>query len=1103
MFACLHARSWFSFLNGGSSPEALADRASRLGVKALALTDRNGVYGAARLYKVCTLLGIKPIYGAELTLDDGTPLVLLARSNDGYANLCRLLTEAHQRDRLDPRLSLNDLGEYTADLFCLTGARGSRLRNLVEERKLDEARRLLRRLRAIFGDGFFVELCHHARRGDSMDNAILFRLAADEDIAPVASGDVHYAAGEDYMRYDLLTCIRLGLTVFDAHRERPVNAEACLRSREAMRCLIPYPAAFDNAARIAEACQVELFPGHVVPPHTRLPAGVDDGAAYLRSLCRAALPRLYPNEKARVRAAAQMDRELAVIIDLELEEFFLVVREVIDEARRRNIRCAGRGSAANSIVAYLLGITAVDPVRHRLLFERFLHRGRKGTPDIDVDFDSDRRDEIIAWMEERFGMEQTAMTATLITYRLRSALRDSAKALGYPLPLVDRMCKAVPHAGAGQVRVYRDNLTEVAGESPLLETLLDMVERLEGCPRHLGLHSGGMVLSRIPLYKLTPVQVSANGVKVVQFDKDDVEAFGLVKFDVLGLRMLATIGEALEVIERSEGRAAPLDEAPLDEPKVFNLIRAGKTIGVFQIESQGQMHLLAQHQPEVFDDLISEVALFRPGPLQGGMVNPFVRRRRGMEPVHYEHPDLEPVLRDTYGVILFQEQILEIAHRFAGMSLEEADDFRALMSKFRDPGEMERMRGAFVGGAVARGVPPATADSVFDKVSKFVGYGFCRSHAAAFAKTVYQSAWLKVFYPAAYMAAFMQHRPGFYPLLTLEEEARRMGVAILLPCINRSGVRYDIERGASDEPWRIRKPLSSIKHVSDEDARAVVMERLAAPFSSVEDFMLRVRPARDVAEALARGGAFDGLAGDARRALWLVGVLLRRLAPEQDDTPRLALETPLVVPRDVPALEQLDSGEQVAWDFATHGAARVHPMTLIRRSLNDLEVRPIGTAYRMRSRKRFRSDPDPQLLTAGIVILRQRPPTARGVMFVTIEDETGFMQCVVLPEVQEILMRTITGPALIVQGPLHIMGNWRGLVVEQAWPLRSVAGGFSGHPSASGGQDQHVRQAEYSEQELRALSKAMRRAYMVDSDGRLVVHTSGPLQQGAVTRRTS
>ena len=721
-FVHLHVRSWFSFLAGGSSPRSLAKYAHAAGMSALALTDLNGLYGTVRFQKACRALGIHPIVGAEVTVMGYSSLVLLAKNLDGYQNLCRLLTEAHLNDRDEPSVQLGSLARCSSDLICLTGGRSGHLWQLASSNSLSRATAWLLALREIFSDNLFVELTHSLAPEDRRVLSRMVHLAADNGVRSAASNDVRFATRADYRRYDLLSCIRLGVSVSQPHEQRPKNAEAYLKTEGELRRLIPGDEAFESTEVIARHCQVNLVPEYITPPAASLPEGTV-ASHYLRSLCVGSIDDYYPPAE-RPSAAAQLDKELAVISDLDLDEFFLVVREVTQEAQQRGIRCAGRGSAANSIVAYLLGITAVDPIRHNLLFERFLHGGRKGTPDIDVDFDSDRRDEIITWMEERFGIEQTAMTATLITYRLRLALRDVAKALGWPLPVIDAMTEKVPSRNVCEVREYRDQIASVLGESPLFELLLDMVEQLDECPRHLGQHSGGMVLSRKDLSHFSPVQMSANGVKVMQFDKDDIEAMGLVKLDVLGLRMLACLSEAVELVERHEGLEIDLDRVPLDDNAVFELIRSGQTLALFQIESMGQMHLIARNQPEVFDDLITEVALFRPGPLQGGMVHPFVRRRRGEEPVVYDHPDLEPLLADTYGVILFQEQILEVAHRFAGMSLEDADDFRALMSKHHDPVKMEKMRVEFVAGAVARGVPLQAAELVYDKVSHFVGYGF-------------------------------------------------------------------------------------------------------------------------------------------------------------------------------------------------------------------------------------------------------------------------------------------------------------------------------------------------------------------------------------------
>ncbi len=1053
MFAHLHVRSWFSFQAGGASPEKLAARAAALGMKAVALTDVNGVYGAVRFQKACRLHGIKPIIGAEVHVEDGM-LVLLARSAEGYANLCRLLTRAHLRDRDAPTATLDELRDHAADLHALTGTRGSRLWRFVEDRRADLALGWLEELAKIFGEHLSIEVAHHEQPGDTLRADRLSRLAEATGIPLLATGDVRYALRDDYRLYDLLTCVRLGITVFEPHPERPQNAQAFLKDEAELRRLLPYPAAFARAEAVAAGCDLNLVPEHLTPPAARVPEGTT-ARAHLVALCYKALPRFYPPER-RARAEAQLRKELGVISGLELDGFFLVVHEVVVESRRRGIRCAGRGSAANSLVAYLLGITAVDPIAHRLLFERFLHGGRKGTPDIDVDFDSDRRGEIIAWMEERFGEAQTAMTANVITYRLRSALRDAAKALGWPLETVNKLSKAVEHRSARHVRDYRVPIEGVLGRSPLLEVLLDSVEGMHECPRHLGQHSGGMVLSSKPLFHFTPIQRSANGVKVTQFDKDDTEALGLVKFDVLALRMLACISEAVELIHRHIDPDFDLDSVPLDDVPTFNMIRASDTMATFQIESQGQLHLLARNQVDCFEDLIAEIALFRPGPVQGNMVNPFVRRRRGMEPVQYDHPDLEPILKDTFGIILFQEQNLEIAHHFAGMSLEEADEFRRLMSKYRNREEMEKLRGRFVAGAVGRGVDPEIADKVFNHVSFFVGYGFCRSHAAAFAKTVYQSCYLKRHYTAAYMAAFMQHRPGMYDLMTLEQDARRFRVPTLLPEVNQSGTRYDIERTAEGR-WAIRKPLAAVAGMSADDARAVFMERLRGPFESVEDLYRRVNLDVDLFKSLAQSGAMDALAGGSRRALWQVGLLARRNGrPGEVPQPSL-FDLPVFTEADLPSFPALGEAERLRWDYRTHGAGRSHPMTLLRRQLGELEIRTIDTCWKFGRAVKGRPGGLPPILTvAGLSILRQRPPTAKGVLFVTIEDETGFIQCVVRPEALERMDHVIRSAALIVRGQLLTAGNWRGLVVTDAWRLDGIFGGYEGHPSQASGRDRLV-----------------------------------------------
>ena len=1109
MFVHLHTRSWFSFQAGGSCPVDLVQRAAHLGQPALALTDRHGVYGTVRFQKACRDAGLHAVLGAEV-LVDGAPLVLLARDGGGYRDLCQLLTRAHLSAagisllddnqipadtsapwptdrRLVPAITCNELATLSARLLCLTGGRDGQLWQLLSRRRHDVARTWLNTLQDIFGDAIYVELTHGLLPDDGRVARRLHELAHHAGVPTVVTNDVRYATPQHWQRYDLLTCMGLNHPVAEPHVQRPRNAEAYLKSETQLRRLLPYcPDAFDRTIEVAERCRVDLVPEYITPPSATIPDGIT-ADKLLVDLCHEGLGRLYVPQK-QPAAREQLHKELHVICGLKLEEFFLVVREVVAEAKARGIRCAGRGSAANSIVAYLLGITAVDPIRHNLLFERFLHGGRKGTPDIDVDFDSDRRDEVIDWMEQRFGIEQTAMTATLITYRLRLALRDVAKALGWPMQVVDKLSQSVPSGQARDVEEHRSPITKVLGASPLTDLLCQRVADLHGCPRHLGLHSGGMILSRKPLSHFTPIQVSANGVKVVQFDKNDVEAMGLVKLDVLGLRMMACLSEGAAMAQRHEGADIDFDGMPLDDPAVFELICTGKTVGMFQIESQGQMHLIAKNQPEVFDDLVAEVALFRPGPLQSGMVHPFIRRRRGWDPIVYEHPSLEPILRDTYGVILFQEQILDVAHRFAGMSLAEADDFRSLMSKVHDPERMAEMGVIFVAGAVALGVPQAIAESVFENVSHFIGYGFCRSHAAAFAQTVYHSAWMKRYHPAAHMAAFMQHRPGFYNLMTLEQEARSFGVSVLLPHINQSGTRYDLTR-ADDGTLAIRKPLTAIKGLSDEVAEQIAWARMAGPFTSIEDLATRVFLDRKVLDGLARSGALDVLAGNSRDALWQVGVASNRLAAREDTTDGDTLfDLPLILPEDLPELQPLTSAERLSWDYKTHGAGRTHPISLARRQLTDLHIQPIDACFRYmpidsghsaagrsasrttqhefapqsgansgrQDGARHHSATDsrgPLISVAGIVIMRQRAPTAKGFMFVTLEDETGFLQCVVPPKLYERYYDTLIQPSIIFRGQLQATEGWRGIVVREAWPLEGVFGGYSGFPSAAGGQD--------------------------------------------------
>jgi error-prone DNA polymerase len=1012
----------------------LVAAAADQGQKAVALTDIHTVAGAVQFSKECRAAGIKPIIGATV-LVDGFPLVLLCADREGYANLCDLLTLAH-RDRLQPGLDLDDLCPYdTEGLFCLTGDHWGAVATLLRQKRRQHARCLLQKLGHLFPDRLFIELTQQRRPGDRAMIRALCQLAGELNLPLVAANGVRHAAPDGFALFDALTCARLGITIADPHPERPVNDQAFLRS-EAQMIKLGFPtAAITNTHAIADLCNVDLLAEAVTPPRACLPPG-KSAPYFLRKLCGAAFRRRYP--QGSEKATTILKRELSVISELGLDEFFLVVREVIQFARSRGIRCSGRGSAANSLVAYLLGITGVDPIRHNLLFERFLHTGRKGMPDIDVDFETHRRHEVIAWMAQRFGEEHTAMTANVITFRLRLAVREMAKVLGYPLPLIDKVCKVLPHASCRHVREHRTELAALLGESVMLESLMCLVEQLPGCPRHLSLHSGGMILSRLPLRYLSPIQSSANGVRQMQFNKDDVEALGLIKFDVLGLRTLSVVTEAVDLVQADTGQAPDVDVLPLDDPKTYELIRQGRTMSVFQIESPGQWNLLSRSQPQVFDDLVAQVALFRPGPLQGNMVHPYILRRRGLQPVTYPHPSLEPVLRDTYGIILFQEQVLEVAHHFAGLTLAEADEFRRLMSKFRSSEQMESMRSQFVQGAIARhGVTLALANHVFDLVAKFVGYGFCRSHAAAFAHTVYQTAYLKAHYAAAYMAAVLEHKPGFYPLNTVLQEARHCGVRVLPVDIHRSDVKYRLEGGA------IRVPLTQIKGLSVEAAAEIVLERATAPFQSLQDLYGRVRLGKDIWDNLARSGALDAF-GARRQVLWQIGELIRRIGPSGQA--QLSLDEAWQ-DYDVPQLRKLTPAQRTAWDFQTQGLTTgPHPVALHRPYLDRLGATPI--------RNLFEAQPGVRALTAGVVISRQRPPTAKGMVFVLLEDETGVLPTAITPPAYEKYSRQVREPGLLVEGQLEgsgpgQVGRYRSVLIHRLWPLDRVLGGYGGHPGSN------------------------------------------------------
>jgi error-prone DNA polymerase len=1049
----LHVHSNFSFLDGASPPDRLLRRARDLGMSALALTDHHGLYGVVRFIHAARAHGIKPIIGAELSLRkeeaDGSianpHLVLLAKDRRGYANLCRIITRAQLDYQDDPQIALSDLAPHADGLIALSGCRRGEIPSYLLAGDRDGAADAIARYVDIFGEDFWIELEHHLLPDDSMLVGALLDLAGQTGVRCTLANDVHYANPHEYRLRDVMACIGTRTTLDEWSERRHANAEYYLKSEAELRAAFGLPDhIFDACAaateEIAASCDLELLAVACRPPDFPVPEG-ETAFSYLYRLCQEGVRRLYRPLTPAV--SNQLAHELSIIEEMGLASFFLCVWDIVRFSQEHGIRCAGRGSAADSIVAYVLGITAVDPIANNLLFERFLNPGRVGMPDVDIDFDSRRRDEVIAYILERYTSEHAAMVANVITYRSRSAFRDVAKAMGFSPSLIDHLAGKLSYRGVTHMREELalagvathtappdaggtgTDLVEVVDDIAPLHRVLELCEQLDGYPRHLSLHNGGMLITAEPLVDVVPLEYATSGVRVCQFNKDDVELLGLIKFDILGLRTLSIVDEAVRSIETARGIHLEIDSLMLDDPAVFDLICSSKTIGIFQIESPGQWALLARSQPRTFGDLIVQIALFRPGPLQGGMVNPYVERRLGREPVTFPHPSLERCLEDTLGVVIFQEQVLQVAHDFAGLSYADADGLRRAMSHYRTDEQMDVCRVAFVESAVGLGRDRELAERMYEAIAYFSGYGFCRSHAAAFAKTVYQTAFLKVYYPAEFLAAILSNEPCcYYPTQTVIEEARKWGIRVLPVDINRSSARYSVEHGA------IRMGLMQVKGMTENAAEGIVEARGRRSFSSFAEFWRRTTTHRDIAENLIAVGAFDTLGRNRRALLWQLEEIVRTVPRDASVHTRSYVHTADTVVPSLPPLTELDVA---GLDFTLQGAsARYSIMSFYRRSLKrarvlsigQLEGRSAGTVAR----------------TAGIIISRQQPPTAKGMTFLVLTDEEGELPVAVFPNVYREYRLTINGSSsLVIEGTIQRERHVTSLLAKRVWRLNEVA----------------------------------------------------------------
>ncbi|MCL3861928.1 error-prone DNA polymerase [Actinotalea sp. K2] len=1109
-YAELHAHSAFSFLDGASQPEELVLEAARLGLSGLALTDHDGLYGVVRFAQAARAVGMPTIFGAELHLagPDGaldpptgspdpraTHLVVLARGDAGYRSLSRAIAEAHlatgAKGAADYRLA--DLAARAdGQWLVLTGCRKGAVRQALEPTSrtdlmrgraqqgfdLEAARVELDRLTDLFGpQNVAVEITDSGDPWDSERCDALAELARTARLPLVATGNVHYARPADADLAGALAAVRARSSLDDMDGWLAGGGGAHLRSAVEMAGRHRrHPQAVRTAAELAAECAFDLsLVAPQLPPYP-VPSGHDE-ASWLRELVRrGALDRYGPPEAERVPGAhAQLARELDVIEGLGFPGYFLIVHDLVTFCHDRGILCQGRGSAANSAVCYALGITAVDAVRHGLLFERFLAPERDGPPDIDVDIESMRREEVIQHVYERFGRTHAAQVANVISYRPRSAVRDAARALGYDVGQQDAWSKSIERWGslrghdpvtadgrdaspaaraAGDAVARRagdlattgaevdDGIGTEGGQDPrdppppvshrppsatdvaeIPGPVIDLAERLLRLPRHLGIHSGGMVMCDRPVIEVCPVEwARMPGRTVLQWDKDDCADAGLVKFDLLGLGMLSALRIAFELVAEHEGTALGLHSLPQDDPAVYDLLCAADTVGVFQVESRAQMATLPRLQPRCFYDIVIEVALIRPGPIQGGSVHPYINRVRGREKVTYLHPLLESSLAKTKGVPLFQEQLMQMAIDVAGFTGVEADQLRRAMGSKRSTERMEALRARLMSGMAERGVTPEVGEQIYDKLKAFADFGFPESHAFSFAYLVYASSWLKVHHPAAFYAGLLAAQPmGFYSPQSLVADARRHDVEVLRPDLQLSGVQAGLERPRPAGPLAVRLGLAAVRGLGEPAAGRIVDARAqGGPFLGLRDLVRRVDLRTAQLEALATGGALGGLGIDRREGLWAAGALAQE-GPDTLPGVSVGVSAPTL-----PGMSEVELAVADVW--ATGVSVDSFPTQYVRDRLDLAGVLTVARSLEHEAGRR--------VAVAGVVTHRQRPGTARGVTFLSIEDETGLLNVICTPGLWQ-RFRTVarTSAALVVRGRLERADGATNLLAEHLAPL--------------------------------------------------------------------
>jgi len=1047
-------------LDGASPPDEILAEAHRLGYPALALTDRNGIYGSLAFAHAAQPLGLQAITGAEVTLTNGSHLILLAETSRGYTNLCRLLTEAHlDAERLDPRLPLTALEARHDGLIILSGGRrDGLLPRTLENEGLNAARRLAEQCKGMFGkDQFFVEIQRNRVRGDLAVTRSLMDIANSVQLAVVPTGNVLYHKRELHRLHDVMVAIRRRTTLDGSHRVRNPNSEFYLRPLDEVVALFSdCPDAVATTLAIAERCRafdITRDLGYTFPDFRG--SGRAPAPQALAELCHARMRERYPpGSLYHAPAVRRLADELQLIEHHKLSGFFLVYHDLFDLARdvaadiRRGSRRAmgnllpgrGRGSSVSSIVCYLLGLSHIDPIANKLFLGRFLNETLASVPDIDLDFPREIREELIRRVYTRYGAEHAGLVCSFPTYRLRSAVREIGKALDLPLGEIELVAKL----SDGRAEGLADEMEHVPGfagrnNAPLWKELCQLAQEIRGLPRHVSQHPGGMIISSRPLIELVPLERAAMEDRVVcQWDKDSCDDARFIKIDFLALGMLSLVEECVELIARRTGTAPDLSRIDFEDPAIYDRICAGDTIGLFQIESRAQIQMIRRSRPRNLEDLAVEVAIVRPGPIVGGAVNPYVRRREAArkaaaEGRPYQPPVDHPLLRDcldeTLGVILYQDQVLQVCQALAGFTTGQSEALRRAMSRRRSHDLIAGFWEEFRAGALARGVPEATAEKVFGQVTAFSEFGFPKSHAAAFGLLAYQSAWLRHYHLVEYYVALFNNQPmGFYSIDALGRDALRHGIEMRLPDINRSDVWCTVE----DDTVRIG--LGFIRHWSEETATATVVEREQhGPFKSVGDFIRRAPPLlkRTAIEALMWVGGCDAFGLTRRELVWQVGLWLPPKASRSGDgRGRRQLELALNHPHEHLAFGGLAPHERLLAEYATLGfSASGHPLSLVRNALppgltlnRDLENLKAGVKCQV----------------AGLVVARQRPETAKGIVFLLVEDETGMTNVIVRTDVYDRYRAAVRGePFVVVKGKLAKDDGTVNVLAEEVLGLQS------------------------------------------------------------------